>query len=133
MQGINKLDRLFTYDPLYRLRSATGRECDKAPPNPPWLDEPRCQDPRRTRAYTRTYDYDSMGNMQKLHHEAPGSGFSFNRNFEVKADSNRLTTVTFAGTPFRYIYDDNGNLEREGNRKESRAISNGTTATNTKN
>ena len=49
------LDRQFTYDPLYRLVSATGRETD-APDAPPWDDRPRSTDvtrappiPRRTR------------------------------------------------------------------------------------
>ena len=29
--GADALDRAFTYDPLYRLLSATGRECDRPP------------------------------------------------------------------------------------------------------
>src|SRR5262249_16928889 len=38
------LIRRFAYDPIYRLLSATGRECDLAPDGPPWLDIPRCTD-----------------------------------------------------------------------------------------
>ena len=49
-----KLDRIFTYDPIYRLLSATGRECDISPPNP-WDSGPRCTDLTRTRPYIEKY------------------------------------------------------------------------------
>ena len=53
-QGHDALDRNFTYDALYRLRSATGRECDRRrliPP--PWDDTPRCTDLTKTRELYR--------------------------------------------------------------------------------
>src|SRR5262249_40954203 len=52
------LIRRFAYDPIYRLLSASGRECDIAPDGPPWLDTPRCTDLTRARAYTELYTYD---------------------------------------------------------------------------
>ena len=51
--GQDALDREFSYDPLYRLLSATGRETD-FPPDRPWDDTPRSMDVNRARAYTET-------------------------------------------------------------------------------
>ena len=111
----NKLDRLFTYDPLYRLRSATGRECKQDLPNRPWSDPEKCQDQTQTRAYKRIYEYDAMGNMQDMKHQALGSGgFQSNRTFTVETNNNRLQNVDFAGSLFNYKYDVNGNMIQEG-------------------
>jgi RHS repeat-associated protein len=108
--GLNALERIFTYDPLYRLLSATGRECD-VPPALPWLDEPRCTDPTRTRAYQERYRYDPLGNLLQLHHQV-NSG-NANRGFELAAGSNRLATVTLGLLVYHYVYDVNGNLTQE--------------------
>jgi len=122
--GLERLDRIFEYDPLYRLRLASGRECDQAAPSLPWLDEPSCQDPTRTRAYTRRYQYDKMGNLEQLHHQTVGQGSSFNRIFTLQTElvnnqtrkkNNRLRAVNFAGATFHYAYDDaNGSMTQEG-------------------
>ena len=72
--GKDALDRVFTYDPLYRLLSATGRECD-LPPAPPWLDQPRGVDLTRTRDYTEQYQYDPAGNLTRFQHQSGSSGF----------------------------------------------------------
>ena len=47
----NAVIRRFFYDPIYRLLSATGRECDRPPDGPPWLDVPRCTDLTKTRLH----------------------------------------------------------------------------------
>src|SRR5205823_227486 len=46
------LRRGFEYDPLYRLVSASGRECDVPADAPPWTDPRPCADPTRAQAYT---------------------------------------------------------------------------------
>ena len=69
------LDRRFTYDPIYRLLSATGRECDRPPEGKPWEDQPRCTDLTKARAYAETYRYDSMGNILRLRHGNGSGGF----------------------------------------------------------
>ncbi len=82
------LVRQFSYDPLSRLTSATGRECrDIAAPRP-WSDTPRCgygsgnhgtpnQDnaPALTTTYTETYTYDPAGNMLNLRHASGQNGW----------------------------------------------------------
>ena len=103
--GTEALDRGFAYDAIYRLFSASGRECD-LPPNLPWDDSPRCIDLTRTRAYTETYRYDALGNILQLQHGA-------NRDFALVDGSNRLATMTVGQTTFRYIYDADGNLAQE--------------------
>ncbi|MGK7905771.1 MAG: SpvB/TcaC N-terminal domain-containing protein [Synechococcus sp.] len=80
--GANALDRQFTYDPMYRLLSATGRECKDIPKPRPWDDEPRCgfhqknnglpdqrNAPELTVLYRETYTYDAAGNMLTLQHQ----------------------------------------------------------------
>ena len=118
-QGQNALDRNFDYDPLYRLLSATGRECDApapVPPNSPWDDQPRCVDLTRTRKYEERYEYDAVGNILKLNHthfRADRSAQGVNRNFTLAPNTNRLQTVAFGNQPFNYAYDANGNLTQE--------------------
>ena len=118
--GRNALNRLFKYDAIYQLTKATGRECDQPPASPPWDDTPRCTDPTLTRAYTRSYTYDTMGNMQQLHHEGFGSNqLAFNRGFTLRNQNgqslnNQLQQVVFGGNPVQYRYDLNGNMTNEG-------------------
>lgn len=92
LAGGDALLRRFEYDPLYRLTSATGRECKTIPSPRPWEDEPRCgynsgnhgtpnQDnaPNLTALYREEYDYDPAGNMLSLRHsqhQAGGRGWS---------------------------------------------------------
>lgn len=104
------LDRRFTYDPIYRLRTANGRECAAPPAGDPWLDLPRCTDVTRTRAYTETYTYDSMGNMLQLAHTATDG---FTRDFTIAPDSNRLQRMKIGQTPYDYAFDANGNMRSE--------------------
>ncbi|MDX2032572.1 MAG: SpvB/TcaC N-terminal domain-containing protein [Blastocatellia bacterium] len=111
LPGVDALDREFTYDPIYRLLSATGRECDIRPDAPPWADAPRCTDLTRTRAYTERYEYDLLDNMLSLRHQNNTGGFS--RNFTLNADNNRLATMTIGQSDFDYAYDASGNLSRE--------------------
>lgn len=86
------LIRRFEYDPLYRLRSATGRECKDIPKPRPWTDDPRCgfnsthhgtakQDnaPNLAGIYDEEYNYDPVGNMTSLIHG--NNGNSWTRHF----------------------------------------------------
>lgn len=108
--GPDALDRIFTYDGLYRLRSATGRECDRLS-NTPWIDTPHCQDLTQTRSYTEAYEYDFADNLQQLKHLSNGSGFT--RDFGIAPGNNRLQNLTTGTVVIDYEYDANGNMVRE--------------------
>ncbi len=109
--GTNALDRAFTYDALYRLRSATGREHALPPSAQPWDDFPKSQDMTLARAYTERYRYDAMGSMEELRHITDSGGFT--RDFIQEAGSNRLAQMTIGQADFDYAYDAAGNLVRE--------------------
>lgn len=97
------LVREFAYDPLYRLVSATGRECSNTPVPRPADDSVRCgynsgnhgtanQDnaPNMTALYMETYEYDLGGNMLRLAHRRYGAGGGgWNRHFGVAGCSPR--------------------------------------------
>jgi RHS repeat-associated protein len=105
------LNRHFGYDPIYRLLSATGRECDRPPEGDPWQDQPRCTDLTKARAYTERYAYDPMGNMLRLEHGNGTGGFT--RAFTVETANNRLREVKIGETPYAYAFDVNGNMRSE--------------------
>jgi hypothetical protein len=106
--GIDALDRAFSYDPIYRLLTATGRECDAPPPPPPWDDTPRCTDPTRARAYVESYTYDPVGNLATLAHSTGPT-----RTFSLVTGTNRLSSVTVGASAYGYGYDANGNMGQE--------------------
>lgn len=108
----DQLDRLFSYDSLYRLFAATGRECDLAPPATPWDDTRKCHDPNLTRSYIQTYSYDRAGNLTQLSHAGGATG-SFTRNMSFIAGNNRLSNVTIGSMQVAYAYDANGNIREE--------------------
>lgn len=111
LAGSHALDRVFTYDPLYRLQSATGREADDVAPSPPWLDALRSSDATLTRSYTETYTYDDAGNLTRLHHQAtPGA---FTRDITFAANSNHMGSMQAGSVPFTYTRDLNGNVTSE--------------------
>ncbi len=124
------LARRFTYDPLYRLVSATGRECAGGGPLEPWADGPRCgfdgadhatpnqgNAPSLTSVYGETYSYDDAGNLVRLRHTS-GVGASARetsvRQLGLVPGANRLRTLAAGSTEFAYTYDANGNLTGEG-------------------
>jgi RHS repeat-associated protein len=109
--GVDALDRTFSYDPLYRLVSASGRECDTPVTTTPWDTRFRCRDVNLTRACAETYIYDAVGNLSRWRHQAgPGS---FNRDLALAASCDRLATLTVGGNVLAYDYDESGNLTGE--------------------
>jgi RHS repeat-associated protein len=105
------LDRRFTYDPIYRLLSATGRECDRAPEGAPWMDQPRCTDLTKARAYNEAYRYDPMGNIRRLGHGDSAGGYT--RIFTVETDNNRLRRVEIGTDTYDHSFDPNGSMRSE--------------------
>jgi RHS repeat-associated protein len=105
------LIRRFAYDPIYRLLSATGRECDLPAEGPPWLDVPRCTDLTKARAYTEWYRHDKMGNVLRLEHNNHTGGFV--REFTVETANNRLQSMQIGQTRLAHTFDANGNMQSE--------------------
>lgn len=106
----DSLARMFSYDALYRLVSATGREhVDPLPAI--WSATPRGFDVTATRAYSETYGYDLADNLLTLGHKAGNAGWT--RDFSLDEGTNRVATLTISGTSFDYGYDACGNLMSE--------------------
>jgi RHS repeat-associated protein len=85
--GADALTRSFDYDALYRLLSATGRECSALRNQRPWDDYEPCaynswsdgvpnllNAPDMTSAYRETYECDPAGNLLSIRHSAAGGG-----------------------------------------------------------
>jgi RHS repeat-associated protein len=107
----NALIRRFDYDPIYRLLSATGRECDRSPAGPPWEDQPRCTDLTKARSYIERYVYDGAGNLLRLEHHNGTDNFT--REFTGESANNRLRRMQIGDNGFDYIFDANGNMRSE--------------------
>lgn len=90
----------YTYDALYRLVEATGREnraalsfarCDN------WSDKifrkrVKAGDSMAAWNYIEKYSYDKLGNIEKLTHSSSGSN-SWTRNYSYEDKSNRLVST----------------------------------------
>lgn len=109
--GVDALDRAFTYDALGRLRSASGRECDRLRDDRPWDPGPRCSDLTKTRGYSEHYRYDGAGNLIQLRHGSNGA--ATNRDVALVPGSNRVSRVTTGLTAILHAYDANGNMVSE--------------------
>ncbi|ASG83655.1 RHS repeat protein [Salmonella enterica subsp. diarizonae] len=89
----------YTCDSLYRLVSATGREMANAGRqgcNLPSATIPLPADSSAYTNYTRTYTYDSAGNLTQISHSAPATGNNYTTDITVSDRSNRgvLSTLT---------------------------------------
>lgn len=108
--GTNSLDREFEYDPLYRLIEADGRENNPSTPFPWWDDSYRSTDNSLTTAYTQHYEYDKLGNIQKLQHIGDTL---FTRNFDYSGANNKLNDISVGMNTYSYLYDNAGNQIQE--------------------
>lgn len=90
----NALIKLFEYDSLNRLVSASGRRCQNIAAPRPWFDAAHCgfkssnhgtpnQDnaPQSTTVYDESYQYDPAGNLLRIKHTA--DAVSWTRAFGV--------------------------------------------------
>ncbi len=82
----------YTYDALYRLIEASGRENEAAltyNSNDNWDDKGFMQqNPIRIKNYRQFYEYDAVGNIMLMKHLAKGNGWT--RNYEYETNNNRL-------------------------------------------
>ncbi|TDG02547.1 toxin [Paraburkholderia guartelaensis] len=121
----------YTYDALYRLICATGREnigqstFDLAPHDGnyrdyPYLGAARLKDPQALRQFTEHYEYDPVGNfVSRLHRAEHGSwtrhySYCEKSLLEPGKNSNRLSRTHLqddaARGPERYLYDASGGI-----------------------
>lgn len=111
----------YTYDALYRLIRASGRQHPGILPDTHvtgfkqsmWLpaNPPHLNDTDKLENYAETYTYDEAGNLVKTRHAAASA--SWTRSLTVCDHSNRLkemTAGTQTGLPVQLQYDNNGNL-----------------------
>lgn len=111
--GSSELLRAFSYDPLYRLLQATGRECSAGVATPWAWDSVtnNCADVNNSTQYRRKYTYDKMGNLTQMQHIGDSS---FTRNYTISDTNNRMTQLVVGATTYDdYTYDNNGNLIQE--------------------
>ena len=100
----------YTYDALYRLVEATGKENDAAisfGTDDNWNDEPfkhfiNPGDRMAVRNYARHYQYDHVGNITQMKHTA--SGGNWTRTYQYETVNNRLrnTQIGNCRNPSRY-------------------------------
>ncbi|WP_217646262.1 SpvB/TcaC N-terminal domain-containing protein [Halomonas korlensis] len=123
----------YTYDALYRLIRAEGREnigqtSNNLPENHPQKKPhydfndstrrnlPHPNDGQAMRAYTELYEYDAVGNILTMIHHANGG--SWTRHYAYAVDSNRVLSTSLPGDseegPYsaKYEYDVHGNIVR---------------------
>lgn len=95
-------ENTYVYDSLYQLVRATGREMANAGQQSRSLPSAAVPLPTDSSAYTnytRTYSYDSAGNLTQMRHSAPAINNSYTTNFTVSDKSNRSVLSTLTENP----------------------------------
>jgi RHS repeat-associated protein len=116
----------YTYDALYRLIEARGREhagqTNYQPIAPrdndrdyPFQNLPNANDMQALRNYTERYDYDAVGNILAMIHSVQNGGW--NRAYDYESSNNRLRATSLPGDAAgtysaKYGYDKHGNMTR---------------------
>ena len=119
-------DADYTYDAVYRLITAKGREHNgqASHPETSWDDQfrvhlPHPSDGQAMRRYTERYEYDPVGNFLELIHQANNGnwtrGYEYNEPSLIEAgkNSNRLSGTAVGGNnPVTqpYAHDAQGNM-----------------------
>jgi RHS repeat-associated protein len=113
-------DRDYSYDPIYRLTRASGREHigQAAQPATSWDDSQRIAVPSPTdgqamRAYCEKYSYDKVGNLQSVAHTANQGNWTRTYTYGgagTAPASDQLTLSTVGTVNETYAYDPNGNM-----------------------
>ena len=105
----------YTYDAIYRLTTATGREHigQASQPETTWDDSDRISVPLPTdgqamRNYTENYTYDPVGNITSVVHAAANGNWT--RNYAYPPGSNRLASTTAGSSVSSYTHDPSGNM-----------------------
>lgn len=100
----------YTYDALYRLVEADGRENNTPLPfdgNDNWNDTPfihqlKPGDPMAMRNYTQQYQYDTVGNILQMRHRAAGNNWT--RDYAYQTANNRLISTKTGPETYHYSH-----------------------------
>jgi insecticidal toxin complex protein TccC len=95
-------ENTYTYDSLYQLVSATGREMASAGEQSSRLPCPTSPLPTDNAAYTnysRSYTYDSAGNLIQISHSSPAINNCYTTDITVSDRSNRGVLSTLTKSP----------------------------------
>lgn len=95
-------ENTYTYDTLYQLVSATGREMANLQPPSITLPSPIIPLPTDNNVYTnyiRHYLYDVAGNLTQIRHSAPASNNNYTTNITVSNRSNRAVLSDLTTDP----------------------------------
>ncbi|KAL2802677.1 hypothetical protein BJX63DRAFT_437639 [Aspergillus granulosus] len=119
----------YTYDPIYRLISAAGREHVGQAQHPIQRNNMQDYSTRHylpgdgnaMRTYTEKFCYDSVGNFLQINHRSSDTNASWTRKYNYNQPSqldpnqvgNRLTSMTIGSVTEHYSYD--GNAGKHGN------------------
>ncbi|MBD1571645.1 hypothetical protein HC728_19940, partial [Aliivibrio sp. S10_S31] len=90
-------ENTYTYDSLYQLVKATGREMANAGQQNSHLPSaiiPFSSDSSAYTKYTRTYTYDEVGNLTQVKHSSPATGNNYTTTMTVSDSSNRSVQST---------------------------------------
>ncbi|MBS9437742.1 RHS repeat protein [Photorhabdus noenieputensis] len=104
-------ENAYTYDSLYQLISATGREMANIGQQSHQFPSPALPSDNNTYTnYTRTYTYDRGGNLTKIQHSSPATQNNYTTNITVSNQSNRavLSTLTEDPTQVDALFDAGG-------------------------
>lgn len=112
----------YTYDAVYRLVAADGREHIGQLSEPqlwnedaPRLNQPLPSDGHAMRRYREFFQYDVVGNILKMAHTAMGGEWTRHYTYDepqVLAANNRLTSTRVGEFTEHYTYDADGNITR---------------------
>lgn len=107
----------YTYDAIYRLKKATGRQHPGIVPSThitgfkqslfmPLCQTPHPNDMQKLQVYKELYTYDNSGNLTQTQHYAPPGTYSWTRSVDVPVASNRAVPTDSPNT----TYDNAGNM-----------------------
>ena len=102
----------YTYDPLYRLTEATGRENNAAlsfDDKDNWNDTPFLKQYSQGETmgiwnYKQNYEYDEVGNISRMKQVPTGIGNSWIRDYEYETLNNRLINTKVGNETFSYSH-----------------------------
>jgi len=112
-------EQVFSYDAIYRLIEAEGREHDtlSQPTATGFTPISHPQNTQAQRRYVQSYTYDSVGNILRMKHDS-GGVTQWHRGYDYAFAGNRLLKTSLPGDDLNdpqtysapYSYDDHGSM-----------------------